>query len=1377
MKPRRPISKKNLPLPFQDPSFGYGDFEGFFADFLRLHPVIEISRDGAMLKGRVTNAWRYETSGDVQNGIDIRAEVQVTQPDGSSQQETWAFQCKHRARWSDQQTKDAIKLANERFPAGFHFLLVTCDLSSKTVDEGRSHPGWHVWSREEITARVRALPNSDEAARVLATYFGSHWAEVILGLSGSGPLQASGAFFARQMEAGSLFHHKADIVGRREELKALHEFLKDHQKQLLILPGAGGGGKSRLLKAFSQSLSPSQRREWSIRFFDDIGLAVTEADLRALEGTPVIIVDDAHRRDLEPLLRVVLRTNKAKMILATRPQGMALVRETASATGVDARRIHEMPPLKRLAQKEIKGLAESLLGKEFHALASDVVAQARGCLLIVVVACELIRQKRLTKTHLASNKDFEQAVFLRLIGETIARLGLITEREHIDRILDHLSLAGPIPRQGPWFDLLVQATGKDAKPSEVRIWLEELKRSGLLTENREGYRVTPDLLSDYLLYRKTFDDSHRDLGFAADYLASVPEDLRNEALARCLPNLAEAEWRARCESDGQQQSVVEPLLNSWIAQFRSASFHRRREMLGQWSRFGVYLPEQTLRIAQLALELTTSDTPNEEAFLGTSRDDYESVVDAITPLLKEVARYHPDHMHACFDMLWSIGSDQPKRWMHSNQHHPLSAIIEVSQLEYRKSLSVNENALAWVENQFTKPEVIERLRTPEWWFKALLSPFLKHSVEDNQYDEGAGIFSISHIPVDAARVMSLRERVLNLVSGLAARGDEGLVINALSVLGHAFKMSDLPGLKEDHRLQREWIPQRRDALGRIAGIARRYQSGFIHWAIWHELWWNICYEPVKLLRAEIWLLFDLLSDTFELRLVRATCSTGESEITPSHRREAVLNKEERSWQKSRELWSTLCAHAAVELAERYPDARQLHNFLADFVQRGAALGSRPGLGTVLLPLAQRSHHLADALAREIIASPRTETKHAFGSLVDGLSPAGKSERLDLVEAAARYSNLTLQEEAARILLWWLRDKRLPDEGRTLLLELVQNGPSQVVRSSLLNASLLPADADPFIDELIESALANPTADDITEPLLAALDRVERNSAGHLATDLVSSALARLVSVPMIHDAMEQYHLSHLIESHPLEVFEFYRQRIQFSRELPRQAPFNGNTYEALPGYGDHVSLATFAKHPAFPVEFAKLRNEMIQILQSRVNAGDGRHAFEYGDHYWKLRQLARWMLTDAGSIYADLVGDWTPMIDSVDDLDLFIEVVVDRSPSLVLGHPHLLQRLLTLIETKLPEQNVAAQKALRFSASRWVGASRNPQWRRVGDSTPFEDEEPWQIIPTVEKLIQDHAHHPRLATFYRQLLTECQSMLEGHRHANRRMLDDDDEGF
>lgn len=1368
--PRKlPVLPKEGQLPFHDPGFSYGDFEGFFVDFLRLSPSINISRDCQALQGRITNAWRYETSGDSQNGIDLRAEVQVAQPDGSIREETWAFQCKHRSKWTDKQIRDAIQLANEKFPADFHFLLVTCDLGARAVNEGRSHPSWQVWSRRDITSHVRALKNRDEAARLVNTYFGPHWAEEILDLPGGSPLQSVGAFFARQMAFDCFHHHRAELVGRKVELDSLQEFLKSSEQRVLILPGAGGAGKSRLLRAFAQMLTPAQRRKWSIRFYEDIGTPVTEKDIAALEGNPVIVIDDAHRQIIEPLLRLTLRSKSAKVVLSTRPQGVALLRSAAAGVGVDARCIRELSVLKKLAASDIKRLAESLLGAGHQAMAADVVAQAHGCLLIVTVACEMIRRKQLTRRHLASHQDFEQAVFVRLVDEGIARLGLIADRAHIDRMLDFVALMGPVPREGAWFDLMCEWTAHDTKPHQLRTWMGELKRCGLLIERKEGYRITPDLLSDHLLFKATFDLDHRDNGFVADMLAIMPETVKDEALARCLPNLAEAEWRARCESEGKQQSVIQPLLQRWFEQFRSSSFHRRREMLGHWSRFGVYLPEQTLQITALARELITPGAPNERGMFGASRDDYPEVLDAMTPLLKEVARYHPEQMHACFDVLWEIGLDQPKRWMHNNQDHPLSAIIGVAQLEYRKPVSINQRALDWIETTLGKPETLQKLQGPVWWFAAMLEPFFKHYVEDEEFD--GEVFSIQHVAVDAKRVASLRSRVLEFVSRLAENASEAIILNAVKVLGEGIRMISIPGLRDDDRLQRDWLPQRQEALKKLESLAMNNDSGFVAWSIWQELWWHICYEPAHLLRADCWRVFELLADTFELRLVRAVCSTGQSEITLLHKPEKPIKGEERSWEKSEELWGNLCKRVAGELAQRYPDAASLHDFLADFVQHGASLGFHPGLGTVLFPLTKVAYSLAEGLAHEMMRSSREETKHAFGNLVDGLCPQGKEVRLDLIALAAKSPNETLQIEASRVLICWQKQQRLPNSGESLLFDLVKNGGTPLVRSVLRDASHLPRQHDAFAQKLLACVLENTTQDDITEPLLAMLDRMEQKNSAAFPSELVTSLLQRLVPIAQIRGVMEQHYMAHLAETHPQEVFAFYRQRVAHSCERPKFDLFDSHSYEAIPGHGEHISLRHFAAQPEFEIEFTKIRDELITEMHRRNSGGNQARVYEHGGYHWQLRQLARWMLDDAGEHFASLASAWIPLIHQIGDLWLFLDVIIGESPRLVLKHPCILKQLFQMTESRLPKHLEKAYEDLMFSASRWVGASGRPRWRKRGDNTVSEEKEPWHIIPQVEKLIQDHIHEPMLKAFYEQLLVKCQAMLSYH----SRLDDRDDE--
>jgi len=633
-------------------------------------------------------------------------------------------------------------------------------------------------------------------------------------------------------------------------------------------------------------------------------------------------------------------------------------------------------------------------------------------------------------------------------------------------------------------------------------------------------------------------------------------------------------------------------------------------------------------------------------------------------------------------------------------------------------------------------------------------------VENHQYDSRGG--SIQHLPVDTLRVGALRERVLKLVSALADRGQEGIALNAIKVLGDGIRRPKVPGFKNDDSLQKDWIPLRWEALNRLAAVAERYQSAFIHWAIWGELWWPFRHELTELLRAECWRLFGMLEDTFELRLVRATCSSGEYEITSLHTASSPPSRAEQAehaGEVSRERWNQLCEQSAQELVECYRDAPQLHGFLVDFVRRGTQLGFLPQLGNVLRPLTATAPVLANALAHEILASPRLETQHAFSSLVDGLSPHGTPVRLDLVEAAALSVNQPLQVGASRLLIGWHRQQRLPNAGELLLLQMVASGSAELLRAVLLEAEFLPAQSESFARRILSSVLENPTSEDITEPLLAMLERLERSNSPVLPSNLVASLFNRLVPVPRFNGSLVQS-LDHLAETRPKEVFTFYRERVDYSRGRPTLDLFDSETYEALPGHGDPVSLRCFAAMDEFAAEFAKLRDELISEQRNQSIAEDS-------GYHRQLRQLARWMLEESGRRYTELVSAWISLIETRDDLDVFLTVVVAESPTLVHRNPTVLDRLLRHLEKRMPQHLVKTREDLMFSASRWIGASRYPQGREIGDDTLAEEQEPWHIIPQVEKQISNCIHLPLLRGFYEELLKQCQAILADHKHPNR----------
>ncbi len=1291
--------------------------------------------------------------------------------------EIWAFQCKHRKTWSDTQTKEAILKAEAEFPeAKFYFLLVTCELGRKARDEAFLHGRWQMWSREDITSAVRMLPNRDQAARMLNTFFGPHWAEAVLGIPGEGPLLASGAFFVRQMTGEPLHHHQAEIVGRVDELAALRGFLGNREKRLLILPGAGGCGKSRLLKALADSLSPAERRRWSLRFYENQGGPLSPKDRDAMEGEPVILIDDAHREQVEPLLKLILRSPKAKVILSTRPQGIPILREAAVAAGVGALMIEERRPLRRLDPVETVKVVKRLLGTDYDGMAEQVARSSRDCLLIAVVACEMVKKQLLTKAHLESHQEFEHEVFQRLIGKSIAGLELIAPPNVLDRLLESVSLLAPMPRDGPWFEVLVKWAGAETKPHDVSRWIDGLERAGLLRQNREGYRISPDLLSDYVLYRAVYGDKQRSTGFVENFIQSLPTELHDEALSRCLPNLAEAEWRARCEAGGNHQSVVAPLISKWTEIYKRASFHRRSSMIHSWGKFGIYLPEHTLEIVALIRSQDAPGAANEEVMygmFGPASATFSECLQKIPPLLKQIALHHDGLRIRCFDILWVMGCDQPVQTANHNQDHALAAIVQIAKLEFRKRRSVSEDALSWMEAHFAKPEILEQLNKPVWWFVAFIEVFLNHSVVEEKWD-GENTLKWSHHELAVNSMTTLRKRILALIRKISLSGHEGILLNCIAVMDIAIDRCNILGIQDDDPLHGKWLPQRIEALDLLGEISGNSNSGLVHWRVWEALDWHLSYEPPSEFRFKAWDVFETLPDGFELRLVRATCSGGGKEITPAYSRERPLGKEDCNYEEKQQVWGLLCVRVAEELAETHSSGATLHHFLEAFVKRAANLAYHPGLGTVLTPLAKEFPDLAESLADEILKSGVPETAHAFGSLMDGLCPTSAAPRVDLVMRAARSSSPILQNEAGRLMVWWQRWNRLPVEGRQFILVMVSEGTAELRQSIVHNVAYLPEGNGGFCVDILKHAIKSSIGESEVEAILALAARILWQDVSQIPPDLIERTLASLLEISDLPQINGRHHFGKIAERYPAEVYGFYRQRINYARLLSENPQDRRRNYQPLPEGRLRVTLSRFAQFGTFQVEFTTLRDEILQELEKVHQTDPGANICHRDGHLLNLQQMARWMLDDAGPKYGPLIGDWITLLRSDDDLALFESVATGDSPTLVLSYPQQLGQLLNHIAEHLPSLLPAAQQSLRFSASRWVGSSLNTRLTEIGEPMPGDGQE-CHIISRVEKLLQENEFQPVLKTFYGELLRECRAMMKRQLKSESAAFDQDDD--
>jgi hypothetical protein len=121
-----------------------------------------------------------------------------------------------------------------------------------------------------------------------------------------------------------LFDFNQTLRGRRSRVAELDAFLNDPARKIAILPGRGGIGKTKLMRAWSES-----KTGWKILWASQHGVWHESSVNEIPETNTLLIVDDAHLYDeLGKIVNVVsswVGTAQLKLLVGTRPSGVAAI--------------------------------------------------------------------------------------------------------------------------------------------------------------------------------------------------------------------------------------------------------------------------------------------------------------------------------------------------------------------------------------------------------------------------------------------------------------------------------------------------------------------------------------------------------------------------------------------------------------------------------------------------------------------------------------------------------------------------------------------------------------------------------------------------------------------------------------------------------------------------------------------------------------------------------------------------------------------------------------------------------------------------------------------------------------------------------------------
>ena len=621
-------------------------------------------------------------------------------------------------------------------------------------------------------------------------------------------------YFARELDGDAVFNHQGPFVGRDSEIQQLSAFING-AVPLLLLKAPGGCGKSRLLLETARAVAENPDSPKVL--FVDSGAHWSSDDINRLPITPTVLVfDDAHRRpDLDRLIADCHQHNEyIRCIVSCRPSAVGVVRPLIASmiTGSGLPEIE----LASLTKDCADSLASACLGNELSHLADRLVRLADRNPLVIRVGARCIVEKLVVPEILERTPEvFGNIVLDRLLNDP----GLTQEDETLRRkILQVLAAVGPISSEDVEFVVKLKSVLSSAE-HEIRRILAILERSGYLLRRGRLIRVTPDVLSDHLLYQAAVDE----IGRATGFVEVMVRNFAPSMLENILANAAELDWR------GTATASHDPVLTSiWrdiLGFLPEATNSQRTRLLQQIKRAAVFAPEDVLRIAEWLADFPIAPEDKERVRWGLE-DNCDTVKEALTDLFSFIAS-HSDFTYRCLSRLWNFAVIDD-RATNPNPSHPRRRIHDLvkyeSQRNWKSAESVQAKTIEFLIERLLDPARSEKV---EWAFPILASALdrFAETTEFSRRQVSFGQFSLAN---SFNEIRNRRHAVVLAFEKIAYGvnvAEAAAAVCQIAVLLHAPR--PLYGARFDIADLEVWRPEAENAIALIEKIAKSAKSEIV----------------------------------------------------------------------------------------------------------------------------------------------------------------------------------------------------------------------------------------------------------------------------------------------------------------------------------------------------------------------------------------------------------------------------------------------------------------------------------------------------------------------------------------------------------------------
>lgn len=1221
-----------LILDLKSSALPFDKFEEFVRALLNSQPVIPISEGSRKIKLQKNDfVHRYGKQGDTQRGIDLIGTLT-----GGSR---IVFQCKYHSAEANQPRVDkteadkAIELASRKYPEAQYYALVTNSNFTTGAFDSLTSAGWLKWGNEQLNDLLRSLPQFT-GYHLVCDYFGKSEADRLYPLGPDLLVTPKVALAFRQ----DALAHKYACVGREREITVLTEALTGKERHAVILSGDGGLGKSRIL---CEVLSRLEGKKWKPLILQKMEPSESSAKQVALleQDNLIVGMDECHldgffREDIS--LAVRRHSKSGRLLLACRPEGVPKLRQTLKLHGWTVKEpLESSGGLQTMDIDSMEHLAEEILGEK-NPQAYELARNSSGSPLITVVGGEMLKSKRSHIRDVIHSDEFRTQVFQFLEDSFLSSLESRFHRG-ARRLLRLLAVLSPCSEN----DLPSAAKLLGISETELDDEISRLRAAGLIRGSHDSFRVIPDLFSDHLV-RQALGKTD-DTGLLPRLIKS---DLITNGGTAVFRNLAMARWGADVDNTAINP-LIKSLWDSYRGNFTIAHDRKRSNLISSWRKWAIFLPDESLEFASLALEAKPNPDPeiSEWVYPGLESHYVKTLHSNAIQILSDLAKYHIKYQEQALELLWA---HRDKETGSEGRNKP-GAIAQVFGPEADFTIESPLSALKWLGTEVRKPSTFR-----EWTESRTNDPaYYLGPAFATQYDVSYARGNKIHFgsrPFRLDVTSPLREEAMAIIRHISLTTVKG-ALNCIDLLqANAEPFYSMFGGDPGKKWLQEFEQCRLTSLRILLDIAKHHDDAMVRFLIRKGLLrrvgnWESTSE-ISEIRSQI---LETIQETHELDLMRVLLSNRYDEFSKDY-----IEDSEGKTAVFQSLWDSLCDKVAAEMTAGTSKDHTLSQHCEGIAVSMKEHGLEPNFYSLFQAFGRLDPRHIEDFRKHILLHPGSHFVYLYGNLCLDENLKASDEKL------AEAVNLGRADLFAAVCDWLHRQS---DESAFPLTRSKVADECRTARGALLDTVLGSIHFSYLTSSLSFLLLENlPWPEISAEQLAVVAKKMNHRSGGvpSLPVSVYPSVLARLNELPWEAIIPLSGILRDACQKLPAFMFDFFEERVRRAMDadedkLPAVFP---------PSYESGLSFPDTTEIPGY--------ESRARIIFDALKA-DPKNLL--------LRKWFQIAVINSGNLAVAFVGEWIESAVEENDLEEISEIVCSDASRFAFSEPHLVNKLLLKAQT------------------------------------------------------------------------------------------------